>query len=287
MTAGLNATKTTAADVAPGQTPSVAPTLTVAVIQYQAVGPDATGDLVRANVDAHARLIQQAHADGARLVLFPELSLTGYELQELRGRAGAAGEPSPWLCEDDPRLGPLRDICARLGLTAIVGAALREQDTTQRLASLIVGPDASVLPAFKTHLHGLEQELFVAGGGPEVLVIDGWRIALAVCADAAHPSHAAAAAGAGADVYAVSALYVGGEETRLGLHLGERSMDHRMFGLLANLGGHTPLGESCGRSGTWGPDGLAGARAGGNGTEIVVSTLDGSSLDGYRPNRGR
>jgi hypothetical protein len=36
-------------------------------------------------------------------------------------------------------------------------------------------------------------------------------------------------------VYAVSAVYV----HRLGLHLGARSMDHRMFGVLANAPGPT------------------------------------------------
>ncbi|MFJ5955785.1 nitrilase-related carbon-nitrogen hydrolase [Paenarthrobacter sp. NPDC092416] len=266
---------------------TAAPTLSVAVVQYEAVRPIDASDVVAANVAAHVELIEQAQALEARLVLFPELSLTGYELGELAHAAGAGVASSPWLAEDDARLGPLQEACVRASITAIVGAAWREPDGTPRLASLVVGPDGSVLPAFKSHLHGSEQELFSAGDGPVVLGIDGWRIAPAVCADAAHPSHAAAAAGAGADVYAVSALYVSGEETRLGLHLGARSMDHRMFGLLANLGGSTSLGESCGRSGTWGPDGLSGASAAGRGTEIITATLDRRSLEVYRVGRSK
>jgi NAD+ synthase (glutamine-hydrolysing) len=38
---------------------------------------------VQANLDKHLALIQQAHQAGADLVVFPELSLTGYVLQDL------------------------------------------------------------------------------------------------------------------------------------------------------------------------------------------------------------
>ena len=40
------------------------------------------GDL-RANLDEHLRLVQEAHRSGADLLVFPELSLTGYVLQDL------------------------------------------------------------------------------------------------------------------------------------------------------------------------------------------------------------
>ncbi len=263
----------------------VSATLLAAVVQYEALGTGNGGAAVARNVAAHVELVEKAHADGARLVLFPELSLTGYELGSFNAPE-QEGQPSAWLTDGDPRLQPLRHACARTGTTAVIGAGWREADGTPRLASLIIGPDGSLRPAFKTHLHGEERELFVAGSGPEILVVDGWRVALAVCADAAQPSHAAAAAESGAEVYAVSALYVSGEELRLGLHLGSRSMDHRMFGLLANLGGKTPLGSSCGLSGGWGPEGAAVAKAAGTGTETVMVNLVRSSLEGYRSGRG-
>ncbi|WP_364305535.1 carbon-nitrogen hydrolase family protein [Paenarthrobacter nitroguajacolicus] len=256
-------------------------TLLVAVVQYEALHAECVGEAVAVNVAAHIELVERAHADGARLVLFPELSLTGYELTALAA-AGSPGRPSPWLAEQDARLRPLQEACARTKTTVVAGVAWREADFTPRLASLVIGPDGTMRPVFKTHLHGAERELFVPGSGPGMVMVDGWRIALAICADAAHPTHAAAAAAAEADVYAVSALYTRGEELRLGLHLGARSMDHRMFGLLANLGGETPLGTSCGLSGTWGPDGASAVQVKGVGTEITVATLERSRLDRYR-----
>jgi predicted amidohydrolase len=59
-------------------------------------------------------------------------------------------------------------------------------------------------------------------------------------------------------------------------------MDNRMFGILANLGGTTALGASCGLSGFWGPDGLRMKKAAGTGTEVVTATLSRSALLKFR-----
>jgi predicted amidohydrolase len=87
-------------------------------------------------------------------------------------------------------------------------------------------------------------------------------------------------------VYCVSALYTRDEEHRLALHLGARAMDNRMFTLLANLGGRSPLGESCGLSGFWGPDGFPLKQAAGTGTEVVPCILQRSRLAKYRKHTG-
>lgn len=244
-------------------------TLTVATVQYEAA------EGLAENAGQHVRLIEDADAHGARLALFPELSLTGYRLDLL-------SDHRSWIVPDDPRLHPIREICRRTGITAVIGAPCRDAGGTPRLASLVLHPDGSTESAFKTHLHGQEKELFVAGDGPHVMVLDGWRIALALCFDAAIPEHAGAAAAGGADAYCVSGLYTRGEERRLDLHLGARAMDHRMFTLLANLAGSTPLGESCGLSGIWSPDGMPLKRASGNRTEVVAGLLQRSTLHRLR-----
>ena len=124
-----------------------------------------------------------------------------------------------------------------------MGAAFKEPDGTPRLASLAVHPTGEVEAGFKARLHGPEQQHFSAGERAAVLDLDGWKIALAICFDAAHPDHAGEAAAAGADIYAVSGLYTAGEGHRLALHLGARAMDNRMFTVLANLAGTTPAGS--------------------------------------------
>ncbi|SLJ92934.1 carbon-nitrogen hydrolase family protein [Arthrobacter sp. P2b] len=272
-------------------------TLPVAVVQYEPVRSEgvaghehehvrhtsfrrgSVAGEIQENVAEHVRLIEDADAHGSRLVLFPELSLTGYRLDQLAA-------PDSWLTTDDSRLSPVREICRRTGITAVVGAPFREADGTKRLASLVLHPDGSTETAFKTHLHGQERDLFVPGNGAGLIEVDGWRIALALCFDAAVPAHAAMAADAGADVYCVSALYTRSEEHRLALHLGARAMDCRMFTLLANLGGSTTVGESCGLSGVWSPHGLPLASASGTRTEVVTCLLQRSVVTRYRTIRG-
>ncbi|MBT2530584.1 carbon-nitrogen hydrolase family protein [Arthrobacter sp. ISL-48] len=244
--------------------------LTVSAVQYQALD----GGVVP-NAMEHVRLIEDAESHGSRLVIFPELSLTGYNLPSLK-------TPENWLEPDDHRLGDIREICRRTGITAVVGAACHETDGTPRLASLAIHPEGIIQAAFKTHLHGQELEMFAAGDGAVLLELDGWKIALAICFDAAVPAHSAGAAAAGADAYAVSAVYTRQEEHRLALHLGARATDNRMFGVLANLGGTSTLGPSCGLSGFWGPDGLLMKRAAGTGAELVTAILQRSALRKFR-----
>src|SRR5260370_18308159 len=76
--------------------------LRVAVAQPLCVPYDVTQNAV-----AHAAAVRAA---AARVVVFPELSLTGYEL-------GA-----PALTAGDPRLCPLAEACAEMGSVALAGA---------------------------------------------------------------------------------------------------------------------------------------------------------------------
>ncbi|MCB5293602.1 carbon-nitrogen hydrolase family protein [Arthrobacter sp. SO3] len=235
--------------------------LTLSAIQYTALD----GGLA-ANVPEHIRLIEDADDHGARLVVFPELSLTGYRLDGL-------ADPDRWVTAGDARLDGLREICRRTGITAVVGAPFKDADGTPRLASLALHPGGQLETGFKVWLHGPEQQSFSAGDRTAVLDLDGWRVALAIGPDAGRPAHARGAAEAGADIYAVSALYADGEDNRLAGHLGARARDNRMFSLLANLGGTTERGASAGGSGFWGPDGGVIRQAAGTGTEVLTATL--------------
>lgn len=150
--------------------------LTVSAVQYEALDGG-----VAANLAEHISLIEDAEDHGSRLVIFPELSVTGYALQRL-------SDPDQWLSPADARLDGIREICRRTGITAVVGAPYREPDGTPRLASLVVHPSGAVEASFKVRLHGGEAEWFAAGEGAAVLELDGWRVALAICFDAARPA---------------------------------------------------------------------------------------------------
>ncbi|MGP3954428.1 carbon-nitrogen hydrolase family protein [Nonomuraea sp. 3N208] len=224
-------------------------TLIVTVAQ---ISPE-PGD-VRANARSAAALMIGAADAGAKLLVFPEMSLVGYDLELFT-------DPSAWVTEDDPRLDVVRQASAECGVTAVVGAAYRGPDNTAWIASLAIRPDGEIQVYGKQNLHGVERDLFQPGDKIQILDIDGWRVALAICYDAAVPEHAAEAAGLGAEVYAVSALYTQEEVRRIDVHSAARAMDHRMYAVVANLAGRGPRWESCGGSGTWHPDGTRLSRA--------------------------
>jgi 5-aminopentanamidase len=238
--------------------------LTVAVAQSSSMAGKVEGNAAR-----FAVLVSRCAERGARLVVFPELSLVDYELSLF-------SQPQVWLRPDDARLDPLREQCRASAINAVVGAGVRAADGRKLLASLVVTDSGDIAVHGKVHLHGPERELFDPGGPNVLFDIDGWSTALAVCYDAAVPAHAAAAAGAGADLYLVSSYYDSSEHDRMGIHLASRAMDHRMYALGANHA-RTPTRDSCGGSGIWGPDGSCERRARYS-VEVMMGDLDRSLM---------
>ncbi|MFC0602136.1 carbon-nitrogen hydrolase family protein [Streptomyces palmae] len=231
--------------------------LTVAVCQPRCVDLD-----VAANAALHAEAVLSAEA---RLVVFPELSLTGYDL------AASA------VAADDPRLAPLVDACRRTGAMALVGAPLQGEDGREYIATLAITGQGAAATYAKMFLHGDERIRFTPGEKPAVLEIDGWRLGLAVCRDAAVPQHAAETAALGIDAYVASTLYGAGPEqaARRDGHMQERAAAHGVWVVLSTAAGSSgEYRETSGGSGVWAPDGTLVAQAGPEAGAVVTETLD-------------
>ncbi len=160
--------------------------LTIAVAQ-----PVCRPGDVAANVAAHAEAIRSA---AARLVVFPELSLTGYDL-------GA-----PTLALDDPRLAPIVDACRDTGSVALVGAPVDGAPGEDHIAMLAVDGTGVRVAYRKMWLGSTETARFTAGTEPAVLELDGWRLGLAICKDAGVPQHWADTAALGIDAYVAGSV---------------------------------------------------------------------------------
>ncbi|KTT40629.1 carbon-nitrogen hydrolase [Pseudomonas oryzihabitans] len=239
--------------------------LTLAAAQSASV----PGDLAT-NLRTHLDFIAAAADAGVELLLFPELSLTGYE-------PSLAAELT--LSPADARLLPLREACRETGLTAVVGAPIRAEAGLQ-IGALILGADGGCQVHTKQYLHPGESPPFTAGAGGALLELGGLKGALAICADSNNPAHAEAARARGADVYLVSAVigpsgYAAdsaqliGYAQRLGFPV-----------LLANHGAPTGGYACVGRSAFWLADGRCLVAAPGTGQQLVIVRRHGTDWQG-------
>ena len=226
---------------------------------------------VETNVARHVPLVERAAAEGARVVVFPEMSLTGYEPARA---AQLALDPSA-----DPRLEVLRRLAADRNVTVVCGAPLR-CGTRLHIAAFLLAPDGAVGVYTKRFL-GQGEDAWVSPGTLDpVLRVEGRTAAVAVCADANRPIHPARAAERGADLYLVSTFITPGQlDDRMGLLRGY-AVEHGMTVVFANHGGPAGGLPSGGRSAAWGPDGQALAQLDGVGAGLVLATGGGDSWDG-------
>ena len=220
------------------------------------------GDIQR-NVARHLRFGAIAAERGVQLLVFPELSLTGYELALARANA---------VRPDSPSLDPLRHLATSAHMTVVAGAPLLNGHDELYIAALAFRPDGSMSVYAKVYVHQSELHVFTPGLGGPMLQVGEANVALAICADAKHPRHAARAASSGANVYAVGAMIVEDEYAPKAALLKNYALEHKMAVLLSNYSGVTGGWESAGKSALWSEAGQLVAASTGTEEALVVGT---------------
>ncbi len=237
----------------------------VGAAQFDAVAGD-----IAANVAAHERLIDDAGGRGVDVLVFPELSLTGYASPIADdGSARYVIDPG------GPDLGPIEDACRANRVVAVVGTSV---NTTAGLglAAIVVDRRGRVCATYvKQHLDGHEKDWFVPGTAGCLIEVDGWLLALGICYDASFPEHGRGLALEGADAYLVSGAFpLGDSDHRRSVYFPARALENTVYVAFANfVGGHDER-QYCGRSAVHGPDGRRLAEAGPDQPGMAVTELD-------------
>ena len=152
---------------------------------------------VEANVAHHLGAIAEARRDGADLLLFPELSLTGY-----------LGAPDVDRLALDRDAAQIRRIAEAAGPMAVsLGFIERGPGGRAFNSQILLCPDRVDVHR-KINLPGYgnlrEDRYFAAGDSLDPVVIGGgWRVATTICADAWNPALPWIAALRGADILLV------------------------------------------------------------------------------------
>jgi len=249
----------------------VSATLRVAAAQAESVPGD-----VATNVATAVALVGTAAGQGARVVVLPELFLTGYAPEAWS--VGAALTP------EDPRLAPLREAAAGHALVVVAGAAVRRgsgdpPSTPVTLSVLVVDPVGRVTaPYDKQHLFAGERTFFTAGDHGATVSVDGWDLALGICYDGCFPEHAAAAARDGASAYLCPAAYFVGSDHRRDLYYAARALDNGIYVVLSGLVGDCGGQSFGGGSAVYDPEGRVVSRAGDESPAVVVAELRASEV---------
>jgi predicted amidohydrolase len=197
----------------------------------------AKGD-VSANIGTHLDVVKKAADSGISYVVFPELSLTGYEPQL---------SPELAFSKNDIRLTPLKEAAVYYKIHIVAGAPLKIGNLLY-IGEFILMPDGHVETYSKMNLHPGEEIYFSAGKNYHSVSFGKLKIFNAICADTNNPKHIEACADMGASVY-IAGVLISAEGYDADTQKVERYA--KKFDLLVAManhnkptGGWTPAGKS-------------------------------------------
>ncbi|MBA5763785.1 carbon-nitrogen hydrolase family protein [Vibrio sp. 404] len=215
--------------------------LTIALAQISVMD----GEL-EANLKQHLGAIKQAAQQGADLVMFPELSLSGYALSRAEELAL------------DSKHSVLRDLSEQAvvhQITIIVGCFLQNGTEKPTISAVICNPTGELNYYAKQYLHVGEEQYCSAGKHNHYLRLKGYKLALAICADFSNPQHGRDAGEDEADIYLASALISATGYSEDAKILANLAATYRMPVLLSNHISDTGGWQAAGNSAVWNADG--------------------------------
>jgi predicted amidohydrolase len=178
---------------------------------------------------------------GAGLVIFPELSLTGYEPTLAKELATTP---------DDRRFDDFQRISDGGQITIGVGAPTKSERGIC-ISMLLFQPHKARRIYSKSHLHPDEEEFFVRGRSSPDLQVNQTNIALAICYEISVPEHWESVRKFGPGIYCASvAKSVTGVGNALE-RLSGMARDFSMTVLMSNCVGLSDGSQCAGKSSVW------------------------------------
>ena len=210
------------------------------------------------NLKQHINFIHSAGENDVDIIIFPELSLTGYEPELAHELAVSA---------DEIQFNQLQTLSNEYQMIIGVGMPTKSLDLkSQILISMIIfKPDQAYEIYSKQYLFETEKEIFIAGKQPAYLSVNDEIVAPSICYELSNPNHSACAKQNNASVYLASVLNsLSGIEMDL-ITLSNIAQNHEMTVAMANYIGQSGGYQCAGRSSIWNDQGQ------------LVGQLDGES----------
>jgi predicted amidohydrolase len=242
------------------------PDFKIAAAQVASVRGDIDG-----NIATHAAAVAAAAQHEVSVLVFPELSLTGYEPDLAAELAMTAA---------DGRLAPLLALARQHRMEVVVGAPLRNGTAKPALGAILIPASGPARTYRKMHLGTSEGPYFTPGDTPLTVAVSGHTIGIAICADTSRPAHPQAYADLGATIYAagvcLNAEWYATDAPRLPGYAAR----HRMLTVMANHAASVGAYASVGKSAVWAPDGILLAQAEGAESALLIATSSNAAWRG-------
>ena len=195
---------------------------------------------VKDNLDRVRRWTKAAKSQGAALICFPEMNVTGYfNHNEIRGMA----EPVPGSISRN-----LLKIAVEENIVVLAGMAERSASDNIYASHLVVNPDGYVGVYRKLHIAPPEKKYLTAGSDISLFNISGYTFGIQLCYDAHFPELTTQMAVKGADViFLPHASPRGNSEYKFKSwmrHLPARAFDNGLYIVACNQTGENERGLS-------------------------------------------
>jgi len=200
---------------------------------------------IRFNIQEHKKIINQAVSHGLDTLIFPELSLTGYE--PLLANEFATDQ-------NDPRFDDFQEISDSKKITIGIGVPTRNKNGIC-ISMVLFQSNQSRRTYSKRYLHPDEEAFFIAGQSDTGFLNGDQSMALAICYELSIPNHSEEAFKSGAKIYIASVA-----KTTDGVDRAYRSLTHiaskySMTVLMSNCVGQCNGVECVGKSSIWNKQG--------------------------------
>lgn len=223
---------------------------------------------IAANIADHCAFIEQAAAHKAQLIVFPEMSISGYDVKDPRPLA---------FMQNDPRVAPLRKAAIAHNMIVAAGAPVAIGEALH-IGLFIFLPTGEELLYTKQYVHFSEAAFFTScfDHDPQVQLGEE-RISFAICADLKNPLHAEAAAKRESTLYVASIFYTPDSIEDGHARLAAHARTHNMNVLMANFlrsEDAAPDDMGSGRSAFWSAGGEMIASLGESERGLLLITKD-------------
>jgi len=212
----------------------------ISVAQIKPINGD-----IAANISNHLNLINLAASSGAELIVFPELSLTGYVPEIAKDSA---------IEINDSRLSDFQKASDEHKIIVAVGAPTNSVNDIY-ISLILFSPNKQPEVYSKQYLYGHEHDYFKAGTTAVILEKKEVKIAPAICYELSVPEHSKQAHLAGAHVYMCSVAKTINDMEKTDRVLPNIAKNYNMVVLMSNCVGSSDAYNWVGYSSIWNKNG--------------------------------